>query len=111
MKAIAANDRQVGGDHYKTDGVQHWDIAVQEGWDYLTGNATKYLWRWKKKNGLQDLLKARHFVDKLIEVEEERLGNGRANIVNAGRSIVSTEKRMAATINIPGPEQCTDYSY
>lgn len=38
-----------------------------------TGNAIKYLWRWKEKNGVQDLKKAREYMDMLIsEVENER---------------------------------------
>ena len=34
---------------------------------YLTGTILKYLWRWKHKNGLEDLKKARWYLDKLIE--------------------------------------------
>ncbi len=59
-----ANERQVGGEHYKTDGLQHWDLF---GPDYLIGYATKYM-RWRKKGGVQDLLKAIHVVEKLREV-------------------------------------------
>lgn len=36
-----------------------------------TGNILKYLWRWKKKNGLEDLKKARWYLNKLIEIEEK----------------------------------------
>jgi len=31
-----------------------------------TANAIKYLWRWKQKNGVEDLRKARWYIDKLI---------------------------------------------
>lgn len=64
-----ANDRQVGGDHYKTDGLQHWDIVHMFKLDYFQGQITKYLFRWRKKNGLEDLEKARHYLDKYIELE------------------------------------------
>lgn len=37
---------------------------------YLTGNCLKYLWRWKYKNGLQDLKKCRVYLDWLIRVSE-----------------------------------------
>lgn len=38
-----------------------------------TANAIKYLWRWKQKNGVEDLKKARFYLDKLIEkVENEQ---------------------------------------
>ena len=36
-----------------------------------TANAIKYLWRWKEKNGVEDLKKAKWYIDKLIEKEEE----------------------------------------
>jgi hypothetical protein len=36
---------------------------------FLQGNAIKYLARWKDKGGIEDLRKARHYLDKLIEVE------------------------------------------
>ena len=39
---------------------------------YVTGNIIKYLWRWHKKNGLEDLKKARWYLEKLIaKVEQE----------------------------------------
>ena len=37
---------------------------------YLIGTILKYLWRWKFKNGLEDLKKARWYLDKLIEKVE-----------------------------------------
>jgi len=62
------NVTQVGGTHYKGTTYQHWDF-VQKALQgrYLEGNITKYVTRYRKKNGLQDLLKARHYLDKLIE--------------------------------------------
>src|SRR5258708_4015351 len=64
---MAANDRQVAGDHYK-NGYQHWDFVTNVGMGYLAGQVTKYLKRWKNKNGLEDIDKAGHFLDKMIEV-------------------------------------------
>jgi hypothetical protein len=66
----SANERQVGGDHYKTGGEEHWDRVARLRLDYFQGQITKYVERWKKKNGLEDLKKARHFLDKYIELEE-----------------------------------------
>ncbi len=60
-----ANDNQVGGDHYKKRKGQHWDWAQHL--PYLEGCATKYIGRHQDKNGLQDLDKAMHFVQKLVE--------------------------------------------
>lgn len=63
-----ANSKQVAGSHYKTTGIQHWDLVVQNEVPYLEGCATKYLTRFRKKNGLQDLEKSLHYTEKLIEV-------------------------------------------
>jgi hypothetical protein len=68
-KEAKANERQVGGDHYNKHGkLQHWDLVDIFKWDYFQGQIIKYLMRWKDKNGLQDLEKARHFLDKYIEI-------------------------------------------
>lgn len=69
-----ANDHQVGGEHYMMGGdVQHWDFVTQNNLNYLEGCATKYVSRWKKKHGRQDLEKARHYVQKLIECHNRAL--------------------------------------
>ena len=38
---------------------------------FCTGNAIKYLYRWKKKNGIEDLKKAKYYIDKIISVNGE----------------------------------------
>ena len=67
-----ANDRQVAGNHYKQFTYETWDVILDWGLGYLDGNAVKYLSRWRHKNGIEDLKKARHYIDKLIETEQER---------------------------------------
>lgn len=62
-----ANAVQVGGSHYKGKAIQPWDYIVANDLGYLEGNVIKYVSRWKDKNGVQDLEKARHYLDKLIE--------------------------------------------
>lgn len=62
-----ANSRQVGGSHYAR-AIQHWDFAASNGYDYLLGQVTKYLFRWRDKNGLQDVEKAAHFLQKAGEI-------------------------------------------
>ena len=64
---MAANDRQVGGEHYK-DPIQHWDLVVANDIPYLESVAIKYLMRHRSKNGLQDLEKAEHYIQKMKEV-------------------------------------------
>ncbi len=67
---MKANERQVGGDHYKIVGEEHWDRVWRLwGRGYFVGQITKYLERYPQKNGLDDLKKAQHFLEKLIELE------------------------------------------
>lgn len=65
-----ANDIQEGGSHYKDMPVQPWDYIVSNKLGYLEGNIVKYVTRWQSKNGIEDLRKARHYLDKLIEVSQ-----------------------------------------
>lgn len=69
---MAANDRQVGGEHYREatgkcphcgGEIQHWDLYADL--PYLVGQVTKYATR--SKNGIEDLEKAMHFLQKLAE--------------------------------------------
>ena len=62
--------------HYNQAGVECIDAiraATDEGYQYyLQGNIIKYLWRYRYKNGVQDLEKAKWYLDKLIgEIEDE----------------------------------------
>lgn len=70
---MTANDRQVGGDHYKKGGEEHWDRQWRlYGRGYFIGCITKYVERYHEKNGVQDLEKAQHFLEKLIELENKK---------------------------------------
>ncbi len=61
---------QVGGDHYKSD-YQHWDWAVDVGLGPLEYGATRYICRHWKKGGIEDLQKAQHFIEKIMELERD----------------------------------------
>lgn len=65
---MRANDRQVGGEHYKVEGREHWDIVDEFDLDYFQGQITKYVMRWREKNGIEDLEKAEHFLQKYLEI-------------------------------------------
>lgn len=69
-----ANATQHGGAHYRAKPIQLWDYISANGIGYLEGNAIKYLSRWRDKGGIEDLRKAQHYVQKLIEVETARKG-------------------------------------
>jgi hypothetical protein len=64
---MSSNDVQVGGDHYRKKAIQPWDYIISNNLGYLEGNVVKYVSRHADKAGLQDLEKAKHYLDKLIE--------------------------------------------
>lgn len=63
-----ANDKQCGGQHYKAKAIQPWDFIVANGLPFLEGNVVKYVCRHREKGGLADLEKAKHYIEKLIEI-------------------------------------------
>ena len=70
---MSANNKQHGGNHYKKYGnLQPWDVVIAWELGYLEGTALKYIARWKDKNGVEDILKAIHFLEKLVEVEKQK---------------------------------------
>lgn len=71
-----ANEIQVGGTHYKGKSIQPWDYIAANDIGYFEGNIIKYISRWKDKGGVDDLKKARHYLDKLIELKSEEQGQG-----------------------------------
>lgn len=71
MNKQHANDIQFGGDHYQKKAIQCWDYIHENNIGYLAGNVIKYVSRYKDKNGLEDLKKAQHYLQKLIEEEYE----------------------------------------
>jgi hypothetical protein len=59
---------QIGGTHYRSE-YQHWDWVYDAlGGDYLLGCCTKYVVRWRRKNGLQDLIKSKHYLQKHMAI-------------------------------------------
>ena len=65
-------EKQVGGSHYKK-GIQPWQYIEANQLDFFEGNVVKYVTRSRQKNGLEDLLKAQHYIEYLIERERVKL--------------------------------------
>ena len=64
---IPAISIQVGGDHYKKFKIQPVEFIMQNDLSFCVGSVIKYVCRYKNKNGKQDLEKAKHYIDLLIE--------------------------------------------
>ena len=58
--------------HYNK-GIEMWDYAHSHNLNFFEGNIVKYITRWKDKNGMEDLHKAKQYLDKLIELEEKNI--------------------------------------
>lgn len=73
VKTIKATQRQVGGNHYQRvpSNMQPWDIIDAWELDFYAGNVLKYLLRHKGKGGVEDLEKAKHYLEKMIESYED----------------------------------------
>lgn len=61
---------QYGGTHYKDKAIQPIEYILANDLNFCEGNAIKYLTRWRDKGGVEDLKKAKHYIDFLIEKEE-----------------------------------------
>ena len=64
-----ANKTQVAGSHYKQKSIQPWDYIAANELGYFEGNIVKYVSRWRDKGGVDDLRKAQHYLQKLIEMQ------------------------------------------
>ena len=69
-KPVSAFNKQVGGNHYQMP-IQPIEFIHRNKIPFIEGNVIKYIVRWRDKNGIADLQKARHYIDMLIELESE----------------------------------------
>lgn len=66
-----ALESQVGGDHYKALPIQPVEYIHANKLGYFEGNVVKYVTRWKTKDGIADLEKAKHYIELLMQMELE----------------------------------------
>ena len=64
-----SDKEQIGGNHYKGLPIEPWNYIASNNLGYFEGNVVKYVTRWKVKGGIQDLEKALHYLQKLIDLE------------------------------------------
>ena len=69
---MSALKEQVGGGHYKDMVIQPVEFIHRNRIGYMEGNAIKYLCRWRSKNGIEDLKKAKHYIELLIALESQQ---------------------------------------
>ena len=62
---------QISGNHYKDMAIQPIEYINANKMPFMDGCVIKYVSRWRRKNGVEDLRKARHFIDMMIDLEEK----------------------------------------
>lgn len=66
---MTALETQVGGDHYKRMAIQPVEFCQKNRIPYCESNIIKYVCRHRDKNGKDDILKAVHYLQLLLEME------------------------------------------
>ena len=66
------SDRVYQPEHYKQWPMEPWTFIMLNNLPFSEGSIIKYVMRWRKKNGIEDLQKARRILDMMIELEENR---------------------------------------
>lgn len=89
-------DVQEGGDHYKKMKIQVVEFAHANNLDGFQFSIVKYACRFRDKNGLQDLKKARHFIDLLMELEYGYTGTDERVLPEVPRDTESQEATGSA---------------
>lgn len=72
IETNSALGKQIGGDRYKNVKFQPIEFILANNLGFCEGNAIKYICRYKVKNGIEDLIKAKHYIDMLIEIERNK---------------------------------------
>lgn len=91
-------------DHYRGDGLQPFDVINAFDLDFYEGNAIKYLLRWRKKNGAEDLRKARTYVQILINRAEQQVDESRPGAVTGVHHIAKSQANEPEQVDEEGPE-------
>ena len=74
-KEKSALDEQADGDHYKKLGIQPVELIRDINANFFQGNVIKYVTRYKDKNGIKDLEKARHYLELIKELHPNNNSN------------------------------------
>ena len=69
---MKSSEKQVGGKHYLKYNIQPVEFIIKNNIGFVEGNIIKYVLRFKEKGGVQDLLKAKHYIELLIDSTKSR---------------------------------------
>ena len=66
-QSMKSYKKQVGGNHYLKYTIPPVEFIIKNNIGFVEGNVIKYILRFKEKGGVQDLLKAKHYIELLID--------------------------------------------
>ena len=69
---MKSSKKQVGGNHYLKYNIPPVEFIIKNNIGFVEGNIIKYILRFKEKGGVQDLLKAKHYIELLIDSTKSR---------------------------------------
>lgn len=79
---MSALNEQTGGNHYKDLAIQPVEYIFHNQLPYLEGNVVKYVTRHKSKNGAEDIRKAIHYCQLILQLEY-----GETDVVSSDKSV------------------------
>jgi len=88
---MSALKEQIGGKHYKDLAIQPAEFIFANNIGYLEGSVIYYCTRWKVKNRVEDLKKARHTLDILIELETAKNEKEKDAVIHSGARFAKGE--------------------
>jgi hypothetical protein len=69
---MSAKKKQIGGNHYLKYKIAPVEFIIKNNIGFVEGNIIKYILRFKEKGGVQDLLKAKHYIELLIDTTKSK---------------------------------------
>jgi hypothetical protein len=76
--------KQIGGDHYQKRTIQPIEYILDNDLNFCEGCVIKYVTRWRDKGGVEDLMKAKHYLEFLIEQQTSLAAEAIAHNPNVG---------------------------
>ena len=67
----------ISPDYYQRGNIEVTDFIIDQSMSFLEGNVVKYITRYKEKSGIEDLRKARWYLEKLIEEQVKHSENNK----------------------------------
>jgi len=68
---------KISPDYYQRGNIEVTDFIIDQSMSFLEGNVVKYITRYKEKSGIEDLRKARWYLEKLIEEQVKHSENNK----------------------------------